>query len=113
MVFVPPRSLSLTLRLALIPAALLLAPGCKSSSSGATPIASAACMDPTAAVVITDETNYSLSDSFSISHIVMQNHYDLVFDWSQLTVDFFGKSVNPTTDINTVSISLWNLTPSD
>jgi hypothetical protein len=70
-------------------------------------------MDPTAAVVITDETNYALTDSFSISHVVLQNHYDLVFDWSQLTVDFFGKTVNPSADINTVSISLWNLTPSE
>lgn len=69
-------------------------------------------MDPTAAVVLTDETNYSLSVAFDISRVVLQNHADLVFDWSQLTVDFFGKTVNPTADINTVSISLWNLTPS-
>jgi hypothetical protein len=112
MAVVSPRSLTSALVLTLIPVALLAA-GCKSSSSSSPPpIASAACMDPTAAVVITDEANYSLTDSFSISHVVLQNHYDLVFDWSQLTVDFFGKTVNPTADINTVSISLWNLTPS-
>ena len=44
---------------------------------------------------------------------MLQDNYDLVFDWSQLTVDFFGQPVTPLTDINTVSISLWNLTPSD
>jgi hypothetical protein len=112
MVLVSPRSLGKALVLKVIPAAALLAAGCKSSAPSPTPIASAACMDPTAAAVITDETNYSLTDSFSISHVVLQNHDDLVFDWSQLTVDFFGKTVNPTSDINTVSISLWNLTPS-
>jgi hypothetical protein len=112
MAFVSPRSLSKALVLTFVPTAALLATGCKTSSPSSPPaIASAACMDPSAAVVITDETNYSLTDSFSISHTVMQNNYDLVFDWSQLTVDFFGKAVNPTTDINTVSVSLWNLTP--
>jgi hypothetical protein len=113
MAFVSPRSLSKTLVLTLVPAAALLVSGCKSSTPAPTPIASAACTDPSAAVVITDETNYSLTDSFSISHVVLQNDYDLVFDWSQLTVDFFGKTVNPSTDINTVSISLWNLKPTD
>jgi hypothetical protein len=78
-----------------------------------TPIASATCSDPTASVVITDPTNYTLSDSFSLQHVVLKDNTDLVFDWSQLTVDFFGKPVTPTTDINTVSISLWNLKPAD
>ncbi|HEY6475626.1 MAG TPA: hypothetical protein VI456_03540 [Polyangia bacterium] len=95
-----------------ISAATLGGVGCKSSTQ-ATPIASAACMDPSMSVVITDATNYTLSDSFSLQHVVLQDHYDLVFDWSNLTVDFFGQPVNPQTDINLVSISLWNLTPSD
>jgi hypothetical protein len=112
MAFVSPRSLSASLLLALIPTALLLAPGCK-SSSGPAPIASAACMDPSMSVVITDPTNYALSDSFMLQYEVLQDNYDLVFDWSQLTVDFFGQPVNPLTDINTVSVSLWNLQPAD
>jgi hypothetical protein len=70
-------------------------------------------MDPSMSVAITDPTNYSLSDSFSLQHLVLQDNYDLVFDWSNLTVDFFGQPVNPLTDINLVSISLWKLTPSD
>lgn len=112
MAFVSSRSLTGILFLSLAPA-VLLAPGCKSSSSGPTPIGSAACMDPSMSVVITDPTNYSLSDSFTLQYDVLQDDYDLVFDWSQLTVDFFGQSVNPATDINTVSISLWNLQPAD
>jgi hypothetical protein len=107
-----PRSLTDVLARTVLPAALLLAPGCKTSSPP-TPIASATCSDPTASVVITDETNYSLTDSFSIQHVVLKDNTDLVFDWSMLSVDFFGKAVTPTTDINTVSISLWNLKPAD
>jgi len=114
MAFVAPRSLSKALLLTVVPAAALLAVGCKSSStSSPAPITSAACMDTSAAVVITDATNYSLSDSFVLQHDVLQDNYDLVFDWSQLTTDFFGQSVNPAADINTVSISLWNLQPAD
>jgi hypothetical protein len=97
-----------------LPGLLLAATGCKTSSTPPpTPIASATCSDSSASVVITDETNYSLSDSFSLQHDVLKDNTDLVFDWSKLSVDFFGKSVNSTTDINTVSISLWNLKPAD
>jgi hypothetical protein len=114
MAFVSPRSLGEVLLRVLLPTAAILAPGCKSSSTpSATPIASAACSDPTMSVVITDPTNYTLEDSFMLQHVVLQDDYDLVFDWSNLTVDFFGQPINPVTDINTVSISLWNLTPSD
>lgn len=96
-----------------LPAALLFTAACKSSTPPPTPIASATCSDPTASVVITDETNYSLTDSFSIQHVILKDNTDLVFDWSKLSVDFFGKAVTPTADINTVSISLWNLKPAD
>jgi hypothetical protein len=114
MALVRSRSLSEVLSRSLLPAAALLALGCKSSSTPPPPpIASAACADPTASVVITDPTNYSLTDSFSLQHVVLKDNTDLVFDWSRLSVDFFGKSVNPTTDVNTVSISLWKLQPAD
>ena len=112
MSLVLPRSLSEIVPLLALPAALLFTPACKSSTPP-TAIASAACADPTASVVITDPTNYMLSDSFVLEHVVVKDNTDLKFDWSQLTVDFFGKAVNPVTDINTVSISLWNLSPSD
>src|SRR6185437_824056 len=115
MAFVSPRSLSELVVAALVPTALLLlGPGCKSSSdSGPPAITSAACMDPSMSVVITDPTNYTLTDSFVLQHVVLKDYDDLVFDWSQLTVDFFGQHINPATEVNTVSISLWNLTPSD
>jgi hypothetical protein len=75
------------------------------------PIVSAACADPTASVVITDDTNYTLSDQFTIQLVTLRDNTDLVFDWSRLTTDFFGKPVNPATDINLVLLALWSLTP--
>ena len=93
-------------------AALVPALGCgKPTETSPPPIASAACTDPTAAVVITDPTNYSLSDDFTMQVATLKDNFDLLFDWSKVTVDFFGKAVSPTTDINTVLVSLWNLSP--
>ncbi len=68
------------------------------------------CADPND-IAITDDTNYSLSDDFTIQKVVLKDHTDLAFNWSQLTTDFFGKSIDPAKDINLVLLSLWNLTP--
>jgi len=59
MFFVPRRSLS-KLLLGILVAAASLALGCKSGSSKPPPmpIVSTACTDPTASVVISDDTNY-------------------------------------------------------
>jgi hypothetical protein len=88
--------------------------GCKSSESESTPppIKSAACMDPSATVAITDPTNYSLSDSFDIKTYTLKDNSNLTFDWSALTTDFFGHPVNPTSDIGMILVALWQLTPS-
>jgi hypothetical protein len=91
--------------------AALLAPGCKSAATSPPALTSAACSDPTAAVVITDPTNYSLTDDFTMQVATLKDNSDLLFDWSRVTVDFFGKAVDPANDIDTVLISLWNLTP--
>jgi hypothetical protein len=88
-----------------------LAGGCGGGSSSVSAVTSAACADPTASIVITDDTNYSLSDSFAIQVATLKDNTDLVFDWSRLTTDFFGQPVNPPVDIDTVLIALWNLTP--
>ncbi len=93
-------------------AAGLLAGGCKSTTeTSPPPLTSATCSDPTAAVVITDPTNYSLTDDFTMQVATLKDNTDLVFDWSRVTVDFFGKAVDPANDIDTVLLSLWNLTP--
>lgn len=93
-------------------AALLLAAGCGSGARSSPPaIKSAACADPTASVVITDATNYTLSNDFTIQVSRLKDNTDLVFDWSGVTRDFFGKAVDPAADIDTFLISLWALTP--
>jgi hypothetical protein len=85
--------------------------GAGSSSSGSSSNnAGGTCANPTD-VVITDDTNYTLSDSFTIPVSTLKDNTDLVIDWSQLTTDFFGKSVDPAKDIDTVLISLWHQTP--
>ena len=88
--------------------------GCHSSEPATpppSPIKSAACMDPSASVVITDPTNYALTDSFDIKTFTLKDNSDLVFDWSALNKDFFGHSVAPATDINLILVALWHMTP--
>jgi hypothetical protein len=100
---------------AAIGALVLVAAGCGSSGgarSSPPPIRSAACADPTAGVVITDATNYTLSNDFVIQLARLKDNTDLVFDWSQVTRDFFGKTIDPAADIDIFLISLWDLTPS-
>jgi hypothetical protein len=86
--------------------------GCHSATDTPPPITSAACMNPNASVVITDPTNYSLSDSFDIKTYTLKDNSNLVFDWSALHTDFFGHAVNPATDINLILVALWHMTPS-
>jgi len=102
-----------TNRAAIAAAFLLLFPcGCGGGGkSSPPPIRSAACADPTAGVVITDPTNYTLSNEFAIQVARLKDNTDLVFDWSGVTRDFFGKTVDPAADIDIFLISLWNLTP--
>jgi len=90
--------------------------GCRSDDTGTqtappAPIVSAACGDPTASVVITDPTNYSLSDQFTIQVATLKDNTNVLFDWSRLTTDFFGKAVNPASDVNMILLALWSLTP--
>jgi hypothetical protein len=96
-------------------AALTALGGCHSSGGPSSPpaMASAACKDPTASVVITDPTNYSLSDSFDIKTYTLKDNSNLVFDWGGLTTDFLGHPVNPDTDIDLIAVALWSMTPSE
>ena len=100
----------LTLGLAALAAGLT---GCHGSSGEPTPpaIVSAACMDPSAPITITDPTNYTLSDAFSIKTTTLKDNSDLVFDWGALDTDFFGKAISPTADIDMILVALWHLSP--
>jgi hypothetical protein len=106
-----------TLRNAALAAGVVLTAlaGCHSSGDAPSPpppITSAACGDPSQTVVITDPTNYSLSDSFDIKTTTLKDNSNLMFDWSGLKTDFFGHAVNPTSDINLIMVALWHMSPS-
>jgi len=92
---------------------LLLAAGCGGGGGSPRAIRSAACDDPTAGVVITDETNYTLSNDFTIQVSRLKDNTDLIFDWSAITRDFFGKALEPSADIDIFLVSLWALTPDE
>ena len=61
-------------------------------------------------IVITDDTNYSFSSTLTIQSTVVRDAENLQFDWSGVTVDFFGAPVDPATDIDMILISLWGMT---
>jgi hypothetical protein len=103
-------------RLAPAVAALIAGlPACGSSAGAGAPppapLVSAACADPGASVVITDPTNYTLSDAFDLQTYTVKDDTDLVFDWSNLKTDFFGKPVDPVADIDLIVVALWHLSP--
>jgi hypothetical protein len=60
---------------------------------------------------ITDETNYSFTNTVEVAMTTLKDATDLTFDWSELTQDFFGRALDPLVDINMVMISLWEQTP--
>ena len=55
-------------------------------------------------IVITDDTNYSFSSTLTIQSTVVRDAENLQFDWSGVTVDFFGAPVDPATDIDMILI---------
>src|SRR5690606_20947052 len=64
-------------------------------------------------VVITDDTNYSLPSTLTIGRSTVRDATDLVFDWSGLTRDLYGKPLNPLLDIDTILVSPWSMTPEE
>ena len=64
-------------------------------------------------LVITDDTNYSFTSTLTVESTVVKDATDLLFDWSNVTRDFFGREMNPVTDIDMVLVSLWGMTEAD
>jgi hypothetical protein len=60
---------------------------------------------------ITDDMNYTFTSTVAVEMATLKDATDLTFDWSALTHDFFGRPIDPATDIDMVLISLWGLTP--
>jgi len=73
---------------------------------------------PTAAVcessfAITDDTNYTMTSTLAVELTRLKDATDIVFDWSAVTVDYFGRPIDPLVDIDNVVISLWGMTPAE
>lgn len=62
-------------------------------------------------VRITDETNYTLSNTMTVAKSTLEDATDLTFDWGSITTDFFGKPIDAAQDLDMVLLSLWHLTP--
>jgi len=62
------------------------------------------------AIVAADANNYKFTSQITLQPVAVQQMTNLKFDWSGLTRDFEGHTINPATDVNTAVITLWDLT---
>jgi hypothetical protein len=61
------------------------------------------------AVVANDRNNYSFSSTITLPTVTVKAQSNLTFDWSALTKDFTGHSLNATADVNTISLLIWQI----
>jgi hypothetical protein len=61
-------------------------------------------------IVITDDSNYSLSSVPSIQTTRVKDGENLTFEWGDVTRDFMGRPVDPMQDIGAVMVTLWGMT---
>ena len=55
-------------------------------------------------------SNYTFSSEIKLTPRSVKPKSELTFDWSQLSSDFLGRPANPTTDIDSVLLVVFNLT---
>jgi hypothetical protein len=61
-------------------------------------------------IAITDATNYQLHSDLAVVSQTVKDGTDITFDWSAVNEDFYGRAVDPLTDIDGVLVTLWGLT---
>lgn len=71
------------------------------------------CPSEPAEFAITDDTNYVFTSSLEIEMATLKDATDLRFEWTSITQDFFGRTIDPAVDINLVLVSLWEQTPDE
>jgi hypothetical protein len=82
---------------------VVLAIGCD-SGGGAQP---SMCFG--ANVTANERNNYAFSSTITLPPVTVAPMSNLTFDWSALTKDFLGHSLNPATDIVMGVLMIWNL----
>ncbi len=62
-------------------------------------------------IVITDETNYSFSNTLDVQHTTLKDATDLTFEWGGITTDLFGHQIDAKEEIDMLLVALLELTP--
>ena len=65
------------------------------------------------AVVASEANDYRFSSTLTFPPIAVAPNMELTFDWGGVTADLIGHAVDPHTNLNTISILMWNLTLAD
>ena len=87
----------------------LVVPACGSNEPGA----SAAVVCKGTSIVANELNNYAFSSTLTFPPIAIAPNTELTFDWSGVTTDFIGHSLDTKKDLNTISILMWNLPLAD
>jgi hypothetical protein len=82
----------------------LLAIGC--GSGGEAP---QALMCFGANVVANEKNDYTFTSKITLPPITVRQMSNLAFDWGEVSKDFLGHTVDPTADLNTAMVMLWDL----
>ena len=61
----------------------------------------------------TNDHNYSFASTLTFPLVKVAPKTDLTFDWSGVTKDFIGHSLDTKKDLNTMLMLMWKLTPDD
>jgi hypothetical protein len=83
-----------------------LVAACASSSGDGAP-QSMVCFGGT--VIAHEANNYSFSSTITLPPVTVKSRSNLTFDWSAVSMDFLKHPLNPVTDLNTISVLLWQL----
>jgi len=64
-------------------------------------------------ISVSETENYSFESSLTLTTVPVMPNAEINFDWSGVTQDFREQTVDPTTDINMVTVILWGLSLSE
>ena len=57
--------------------------------------------------------NYTFSGTVTLVPVTVAPNAELIFDWAGVTMDLRGRAGDPKKDLNTISMLMWELSPSD
>jgi hypothetical protein len=63
--------------------------------------------------VASEQTNYAFSSTITLTPVTVASMSDLTFDWSGLTKNFLGQSLDLATDLDMAIVMIWGLTLTD